>query len=202
MVKNFMGSVSAGVLIAIGGCVFLACDNRYVGAVLFSVALLCICYKGYVLYTGKVGYLAESHTKDDVKALFIGLLGNVVTTYLLGLLVRYAIPNLAKTAEVICTAKLEQESLQTFIRGALCGVLMYLAVSIYRDNKTPTGILFCVPVFILAGFEHSIADVFYFGASGIFSLKVPLFFAVVMLGNSLGGLLLPLINRTKVSAKE
>ena len=79
---------------------------------------------------------------------------------------------------------------------------MYLAVSIYRDNKTPMGILFCVPVFILAGFEHSIADVFYFGASGIFSLKVPLFFAVVMLGNSFGGLLLPFINGVKAMAKE
>ena len=42
MLKNFLSSVCAGVLISIGGCVFLACENRYVGAVLFSVALLWI----------------------------------------------------------------------------------------------------------------------------------------------------------------
>ena len=35
--------VIAGILIGIGGSVYLACDNKYVGAVLFSVALLCIC---------------------------------------------------------------------------------------------------------------------------------------------------------------
>ena len=52
------------------------------------------------------------------------------------------------------------------------------------------GILFCVPVFILSGFEHSIADMFYFGASGIFSLSVALFMLAVVIGNSLGGMLL------------
>lgn len=63
MLKNFLSSVCAGVLISIGGCVFLACKNRYVGAVLFSVALLCICLKGYALYTGRVGYIIESHKR-------------------------------------------------------------------------------------------------------------------------------------------
>ena len=60
MVKTVSGAVSAGIMIAIGGSVFLACDNKYVGAVLFSVALLCICYLGYYLFTGKIGYLAKT----------------------------------------------------------------------------------------------------------------------------------------------
>ena len=68
---------------------------------------------------------------------------------------------------------------------------MYLAVSIYRDNKTPLGILFCIPVFILSGFEHSIADMFYFAASGIVSVKAFAFLWIVILGNSIGGMLLP-----------
>ena len=47
MLKKILSGVQAGIMISIGGAVFLACDNRYVGAVLFTVALLNICIKGY-----------------------------------------------------------------------------------------------------------------------------------------------------------
>ena len=40
MLKTLGGGLCAGVLISIGGTVFLSCDNKYVGAVLFSVALV------------------------------------------------------------------------------------------------------------------------------------------------------------------
>jgi len=59
------------------------------------------------------------------------------------------------------------------------------------------GIVFCIPVFILCGFEHSIADLFYFAASGIVSLEACLFLWIVILGNALGGMLLPLLNKVK-----
>ena len=49
-------SLPAGVFIGIGGTVFLSCENRYVGAVLFSVGLLAICCMGLFLFTGRVGY--------------------------------------------------------------------------------------------------------------------------------------------------
>ena len=48
-------------------------------------------------------------------------------------------------------------------------------------------------MFILAGFEHSIADLFYFAASGIVSLKAFGFIWVVILGNSIGAVILPLL---------
>ncbi len=195
MLKNFVNSICAGVLISIGGSVFLACDNRYCGAVLFTVALLCICYRGYYLFTGKVGYLPESCKKNDVLALCVGLIGNLVTTFLLGMLIRAAMPALGETAAALCAKKLDQAFWQTLVRGVFCGFLMYLAVSIFRDKKTPIGILFAIPVFILSGFEHSIADMFYFGASGLFDAKIILFMLAVVLGNSIGGVALPLIQK-------
>ena len=194
MLKTFAESICAGILIAVGGSVFLACENRVVGAVLFSVALLCICYKGYYLYTGKVGYLVESHRTADITALLIGLLGNLITACLLGFVVRYAIPGIGKAAETLCPAKLDQSFLQTLLRAMFCGVLMYLAVSIFRDKKTPIAILYGIPVFILSGFEHSIADMFYFGASGTISGRVLLFIFAAVLGNSLGAVILPLLS--------
>lgn len=193
--RRFFQGVSAGLLIAIGGCVFLACDNRYVGACLFSVALLCICCKGYSLFTGKVGYLAEDHSREAVSVLLLGLLGNTVATCLLGFLVRQAMPHLGEAAFVICSAKLEQSVGSTLFRAVLCGVLMYLAVSVYREKGTHAAIFFCVPVFILSGFEHSIANLFYFAASGIVSLRAFGYLWTVLLGNALGGVLLPLLDK-------
>ena len=188
-----LSGISAGILISIGGTVFLSCENRYVGAVMFSVALLCICFKGYFLFTGKVGYLPEKHSKKDISALLLGLLGNAIGTAICGILIRYALPAVGEAAEKACSLKLEQAVPQTFLRALFCGVLMYLAVSIFRDKSTPLGIIFCIPVFILSGFEHSIADMFYFAATGSFSLDVLKFIVVVILGNSVGGVLLPLL---------
>jgi len=197
MLKKIISGVSSGILISLGGAVYLACDNKYVGAALFCVALLCICIKGYSLYTGKIGFIPEKHGKEEFSVLLLGLLGNVIGTVICGCLIRFGLPALGDTALAICTAKLSQTFIQTLIRGFFCGVLMYLAVSIYRDKNTVVGILFCIPVFILAGFEHSVADMFYFAASGIVSLKAFAFIWTVILGNSIGGMILPAINKVR-----
>ena len=194
MLKLIIDGIKAGIMIAIGGSVFLSCENRYIGAILFSVALLCICLKGYSLFTGKVGYLPENHSKEAVKILLCGLLGNIVSTILLGYAVSFANPALGEAAKVICEAKLSQEALQTFVRAFFCGVLMYMAVSTYREKGTLAGIFFCVPVFILSGFEHSIANMFYFGASGIINMDSIIYLAVVIAGNSVGGMAMPFLN--------
>lgn len=195
MVKRIFGAVSAGIMIAIGGSVFLSCDSKYVGAVLFSVALLCICYLGYYLFTGKIGYLANDFSKNNILNLSVGLAVNLIVTFLLGLLISFAIPNLLDKAYIMCTAKLDQTFLITFIRAVFCGVLMYTAVEIFKEKKTPLGIIFCIPVFILCGFEHSIADMFYFGVSGIFTIKILTFELAAVLGNTVGGLILPLLSK-------
>ena len=199
MLKNTVKGICAGIPIMVGCCVFLACENTYAGAILFSVALLSICMKGYALFTGKVGYIVESHKGSDVANLMIGLAGNLVTTFLLGLLIRYAIPAQGTVAEALCQGKLDNQELwQTFVRAVFCGFLMYLAVSILKDKSTPLGIIYGIPVFILAGFEHSIADMFYFGASGIYTARAFLFVLIVVLGNSVGGMLLPLLQKVGV----
>ncbi|MDO5445524.1 MAG: formate/nitrite transporter family protein [Eubacteriales bacterium] len=193
MLKTGTGSICAGFMIAAGGSVFLACDSKYAGAVFFSVALLCICYMGYYLYTGKIGYFVTDHSLNNAKTLLVGLIGNLATAFILGKIISYAIPNITEKADSICSAKLLQSFPQTFIRGLFCGILMYLAVSIYKDHKTPLGILFCVPVFILSGFEHSIADMFYFGVSTITDARILLFTLAAVLGNTAGGILLPFL---------
>ena len=200
MLKKIINGVMAGIAIALGGGVFLSCDSKYVGAVLFAVALLCICIKGYSLYTGKICYIADNPTKETFSVLLLGLLGNLIATVICGALLRYAIPAMGEKALTICTAKLEQTFLSGLIRAAFCGILIYLAVDIFRQHKGIIGILFCIPVFILSGYEHSIADMFYFAASGIVSLEAFGYIWTIILGNTIGGLLLPLLS--KIGAKQ
>ena len=102
MLSKFLSGVCAGLMIAIGGTVYLSCENKYVGAALFSVALFCICLKGYSLFTGKIGFIPESHTKEDLSVLFLGLIGNAVSTVLLGFAVSFALPALGPAAAAIC----------------------------------------------------------------------------------------------------
>jgi len=201
MLRDTLSGVSAGVCIALGGSVFLACENRVVGAVLFSVALLCICMKGYALFTGKVGFLPEEHSKTALQLLLAGLLGNLIGTFLCGFFLRLGLPALGEAARTICAAKLAQAPAAALIRGVFCGILMYLAVSIWKERQTPLGILFCIPVFILSGFEHSIADMFYFAVSGIVSLKAFVFLWLVIIGNALGAMLLPALQLWGKGAK-
>ena len=195
-VKNFINGLLAGILISIGGAVFLACDNKYCGAVLFSVALLCICALGYSLYTGKICYMADKYDKNAFSVLLLGLLGNLAATALCGLMIRYALPNIGEKALEACCGRLEGQTFpQTIIRAFFCGILIYLAVEIYRTQGKIFGIVFCIPVFILSGYEHSIADMFYFAASGIVSFDAFLFIMTVILGNTLGGLLIPVLKK-------
>ena len=199
-ISRIANGLLAGIMISIGGSVFLAClgESRIAAAFFFTIALLCICIKGYSLYTGKIGFIPEKHDREAFSILLWGLLGNVIATVLCGLAVRYAIPNLEAVAVTACAGKLTQAWWQTLIRGTFCGILMYIAVSIYRDKQTVSGILFCVPVFILSGFEHSIANMFYFAVSGdFFTVRGVIYLALVVLGNSLGAMMMPLLAMIK-----
>ena len=198
--RQVIDGVLAGICIAMGGCVFLSCESRVVGAVLFSIALLTICFFGFSLYTGKIGFLVASHTKNDVSVLLLGLLGNLIGTVIMGYLAAIALPALKDSAFTICSVKLSQTFVQTLIRGFFCGILMYIAVYVYREKKTVTGILFAIPVFILSGFEHSIANMFYFALSGIVSAEAFVYIIVVIIGNSAGGLIIPALQ--SLSGKE
>ena len=194
--------ILAGIMISLGGAVFLACYpqapiGKYIGSFLFPLALICICMRGYALYTGKIGLLYEKHSKDDVSMLLLCLLGNAIGTVACGYLIAFALPSLKQTALELCTGKLAMAEggklyLIGFLRAILCGILVFLSVDIYRNNGNKiVGIVFCIPAFILSGYEHSIADMFYFAASGIATWQAFGFLVMIVLGNSVGGLLVP-----------
>ncbi len=195
MLRKIISGLLAGIMIGIGGCVYLSLYAEYkiVGALLFAVALLTICHNKLALFTGGVGYIPKDHKKEDFSALLLGLLGNALGTVLAGLLVKVAFPSMCAAATVICGSKLTQGIPEILIRAAFCGILMYVAVSLFREHKTALGIFFCIPVFILSGFEHSIANMFYFAASDIVSLEAFGYIWLCILGNAIGGMLFPVL---------
>ena len=199
ILKDIIYGFLAGAMISIGCAVYLACQNKYVGAVMFSVALLTICYKGYNLYTGRIGFIVNNHAKDDFHSLLLGLLGNTLAMMAFGALLGFSLPNLKETAIGVVQAKLSQTFLSALIRATFCGILMYIAVSLYREKKTVVGIIFCIPVFILSGFEHSIADMGYFAVAGEWSAKGLGYIWTIILGNTIGAMLFPAL---KLIVKE
>lgn len=198
VLSKILSGIVAGILISIGGtiCLALLGYDKVVGAILFTVALTTICYKGYALFTGKVGYIVESHTKDDFETLFLCLFGNLIGAVAFGYMIGFAMPSLSEVAYTACLARVENTILQALIKGILCGILMYVAVSVFRENnKNVLGIMLAIPTFILAGFEHSIADMFYFACGNLVSLDAFIFLVVVIIGNAVGGMLLPLLQK-------
>jgi len=186
--KNILLGIIGGGMIGVGGTVFLSCDVKYVGAIMFALGLLTICEFGLGLYTGKIGYLFKIKGKYYVEVLEI-LLGNLIGTFAVGFAVGYAKPTLSETAIKMCDAKLLQNPLQTLILSFFCGILMFVAVNLFKKNNgigKYIGIFTAVPVFILSGFEHSIADMFYFFCGRVISLQMALFIVLCIIGNALG----------------
>ena len=70
---------------------------------------------------------------------------------------------------------------------------MFAAVNIYKEHKSLIGIIFCIPTFILCGFEHSIADSFYFFSASQITLPIVIFILITIIGNAIGANLFKLI---------
>lgn len=189
-----INSFLASLMIIIGCIVYLQVGGIF-GAILFSFALLTICSRGYHLYTGRVGLVSISTgIKLWEKFLYcvVILLLNFVFTYLFGTFIR-SVGIGVEVAQQMCAVKLTKSALETFVDGLLCGVIMYIAVQIFLENKSVFGILIGVPVFIMAGFEHSIADMGYLSIAGYWQQdKAVPFILLVIAGNTLGSIFVAL----------
>ena len=195
--RIFLKAAAAGITIGIGVAVYLTLENRVIGAVLFGVGLYTIVLNGLFLYTGKVGYLISAKDKKAyILQLIFTWLGNFAGTALAAAAISATrIRNLRRTAEVICKTKLADTPHSILILAVFCGILMYVAVDGFREKGNPLILFFCVTVFILCGFEHCIANMFYFSLAGAWSLRAVIYLLLMTLGNSVGGILLPLVKK-------
>ena len=84
-------------------------------------------------------------------------------------------------------------------------ILMFIAVDGFKNNPHEVGkyigIFLGVTVFILCGFEHCVANMFYFSAANAWSGKALLYLLVMTLGNTCGGVSIPLCRMAKRRAE-
>lgn len=193
----FCKAVLAGIAIAIGGIIYLSVENKIIGALLFTVGLYAIVLNGLFLYTGKVGYLVvEKDKKEYLLILLTTWLGNLVGTAI-GAFAFLNTRNVlvAQNVDIICEAKLDDTPLSIFILAVFCGFLMYIAVDGFKEKGNPIILFMGVSVFILCGFEHCIANMFYFSLAGAWSGKAFLYLLIMTIGNSVGGILIPFVKK-------
>ena len=187
-------------MIGVGGCVYLSLDNKIVGSLLFTVGLYTIVLNGLYLFTGKVGYLVNEKPRY-LFTLVVTWLGNLAGTYIAAQLMCISrigwinAGGICDAAAASATAKLSQSPLSAFVLAIFCGILMYVGVDGYKESKNPLILFACVSVFILCGFEHCIANMFYFSLGGAWSAKAVGYILVMTLGNAVGGMLLPAMKR-------
>lgn len=196
--------IFAGICIGVGGWLFITSKNsgasQVLSAFMFSIGLILICNFKFFLYTGKICYLGnEIKNKNGLNyslQLLIGLVGNYIGAVLVGFVI-------SKTLHVpdfvysMVTTKLAYDCWQLLILGAFCGMLIYFAVEAFAKVENIFGkyviLMMCVAGFIVCGFEHCIADMFYFAVAGNFSVDSIIAVLLIIVGNSLGGLLVPLV---------
>lgn len=191
-----MKSFLAGVCISLGGTAYLASEVKLVGAFLFSIGLLLICTMEYNLFTGKVCYLKFKKV-SELRHIMSILIMNFLGTFVAGNLIRICNSGLVEKAKTICSAKL-QEGVLVVPLAVFCNILIYYAVQEYKVNVHSLGkyisIILCVVVFIMCGFEHCIANMFYFSVAG-FSVDAVLYLALNIFGNALGGIVISRMDR-------
>lgn len=207
LTQVFTKAILAGILIGIACIANLSVGGGVIGAICFCVGLLVIVHSKLLLYTGMIGkvvYDPKSTQKPPIYKLVITLIGNVVGTFLMTLVLKFSRLNvLLPKAETIASAKLDDTWFSIFLLSIFCGVLVYFAVYQFeKGNVTDLfTLLFCVTVFVIIGFEHSIASSFYLILLPL-SLKSFGYFSLMVVGNSLGSWLVALVVKESKSREK
>jgi formate/nitrite transporter FocA (FNT family) len=188
--KLITKSILAGVLIALAGIVYLNCSDKIVGSFLFSFGLCLVIILEANLYTGKVGYVKSVDSLSEV--LFMLIL-NLVSAYLVGLI--SGMGPMHDSAVAIVTTKLETEWWITLLKSIGCGFCIYGSVEGYKKTKSFIPIILGVMCFILAGFNHVVADAFYIGAARFGGEVGVQYTLLVAMGNAIGSILIRLLQR-------
>ena len=186
----FSKSYLAGILIGISCGLYSSIESKYVGTILFALALCSILRLELSLYTGKIHNLFNTIEQDGwISALFYYVI--VFVSNLLGVL----------TISLLCDAisidwtnialyKMSLSPIHVFCASIICGTLMTLAVLLYKKDANPILTIMCISTFILIGAEHCIANIFYVSKELLVGNFLAIqFIALCAFGNSIGSIL-------------
>ncbi len=173
-------SIGAAILISLGNYALLKLGSP-IGPVIFALGLLGVCYMDLNLFTGKCGFVIENKMK--LTDLLIILIVNLIAGYLIGLM--YSTLDKEVFTAAVEKVKTWDMSITFFLKSVMCGVIMYIAVFMYKKG-TPLGIIFGIPLFIFSGFQHCIANIITLGVARTFDWSI----TICILGNFIGSLIM------------
>lgn len=178
-------SFLAGFCIGVAGYGYLA-EKSIIGAVLFAFGLLTVVHYGLKLYTGTAGFIK----KNEVGMLLLVLVGNLLGCLAVGLMVRCSPMPLQETAQKILEGRLAMGPWKGAVLAIGCGFIMTTAVTFARQGKN-LPLLFGVPLFIMCGFPHCVADAFYYMCVPVDFLlanwmNIIIFYISIVIGNFFG----------------
>ncbi len=192
MIKLIRSSVFAGIAIGTAGFGYLASGvqssvyGTLVGAVLFSFGLLTVVGYKLKLYTGTAGFIR----KNEVGDLLMVLLGNIVGCLCKALLTRMSPMDIQAAAQKILELRLSTGAFRCGLLAIGCGFIMTTSVHFARQGQY-LPLLFGVPLFIVCGFPHCVADAFYFLCVPVTYIKAHFLsvmglYLCIVLGNLVG----------------
>lgn len=182
MIRTLKGAFLAGIAISLGGVGFLSVGGGFPGAVLFIFGLLTVIHYKLPLYTGSAGFFTGL---DGLVELAVVLGGNILGCWFTALSISIANPGILEFAGQIIESRQELGLGAALILAGWCGFIMTTVVQHGRSGKL-LPLLFGIPLFILSGYLHSIADSFYYLLVGTFSKKLLGIYLITILGNFLG----------------
>lgn len=157
-------SLLAGVVIGIGGFLYLVSSNPILGSILLSAVLVGVSVIGLNLFTDKSGSISDS---QDARRLVLVLCLNVIASFIFGLIIKCTHSGISNSADAILFTQLNTNLLSIIIKSLVAGFLFTLAVESHNKNKHILSLLFFMG-FIVTGCTHCILTVFYYGASNMF----------------------------------
>ena len=199
MTESFFQRLSLSIMGGISISVACICYMRVgglAGAVLFAFGLLAVVHYGWKLYTGVSGFIKS---RGELPGLAMILFGNILGCMLTATAMRFALPGLSESAHTIFLTRIDHGWARCLVLGIGCGFIMTTAVRFARDGRY-LPLLFGVPVFIMCGFLHSIADAFYLSMLPLQTLtenatEIAALYLAIVAGNFLGCNLTRIITR-------
>lgn len=198
--NTFIKSIISGILIGIGGSVYLISNSAILGATLFSFGLFYVLYYQFRLFTGMIGFALDKDLKTNLNLITI-IIGNFIGTFITASLIKLTrtYDVILPKAQALVDIKLGDNALSVLVLAFFCGLLMYLACNLYYQDKQDIvkigAILLSVIVFTLLGFEHSIANMYYFSVSNSWSLHSFFYIILALSGNAMGSLFIPILKK-------
>lgn len=188
MVKTLRSAIFAGIYIGTAGFGYLTAGvqsfGSLFGSILFALGLLAIVGYRLKLFTGTAGFIK----RDEVGTLAIILIGNIIGCFLMGLITRVSPMSdaIQVAATNILNTRISTGTIGCGILAIGCGILMTTAVTFARQ-KNFIPLLLSVPLFIVCGFPHCVADAFYYMTiPNSWTVELIGIYLSTVLGNAIG----------------